>query len=83
MGTLLNVMFAGEHPVLTFFLAMFVYSLTIRVLRAAVVAIRGWPPAHIDADGCRPASHLTPNRLPTLTPPIAVEVIVTAKENGH
>jgi hypothetical protein len=42
MGTLLNVMFAGEHPVLTFFLAMFVYSLTIRVLRAAVVAIRGF-----------------------------------------
>jgi|tagenome__1003787_1003787.scaffolds.fasta_scaffold19337935_2 hypothetical protein len=31
-------------------------------------------------DGCKSANHLTPNRLPTLTPPTTLEVIAPAKE---
>jgi hypothetical protein len=32
------------------------------------------------ATGCKSANHLTTNRLPTLTPPMALEVLVSAKE---
>lgn len=51
--------FAGEHPVLTFFLACLaawvigcVGSLLLnRPLRTLKVLVRGWPPSHLDADG--------------------------------
>ena len=32
---------------------------------------------------CKSASHLTPNRLPTLTPLMALEVIAAAKEKSQ
>jgi hypothetical protein len=35
-------------------------------------------PWHLEIE-CKSASHLTPNRLPTLTPAMALEVIATAK----
>ena len=34
-------------------------------------------------DACRQASHLPPDRLPTLTPSMAAKVFVTTKENSH
>lgn len=34
-------------------LATLISNLFVRVLRAIVVLIRGWPPAHLDADGDR------------------------------
>lgn len=57
--------FAGEHWLLTWcalwlvwgvlWLAVVIVTLPLRIivrtLRAVVVAIRGWPPAHLDADG--------------------------------
>lgn len=47
--------FAGDHPVLTFCLAYIVGEVIVRsivrVTRSINVAIRGWPPAHLDADG--------------------------------
>ena len=54
--------FAGEHPWLTFFLACigasvviapfrFLWSAWNRYLRSKNIAARGWPPAHLDADG--------------------------------
>ena len=53
---------ANEHWWLAFWLAfwmlVFTYSILMgllfslrRIMRAAVVLIRGWPPAHLDADG--------------------------------
>ncbi len=45
----------------------------VRGDREVVTAVGGAHP-------CKSANHLTPNRLPTLTPPIALEVIATAKE---
>ena len=52
--------FAGEHPILTFLLAwmglFFVCNLIVRAFRIVMVTLRGWPPAHLDADGdWRPA----------------------------
>jgi hypothetical protein len=47
-------------------------------LRATPAAI----PAKVSTR-CRKASHLTPDRLPTLTPSMAAEVFVTTKENSH
>lgn len=51
--------FAGIHPWLTFFLAwLFIsgcieYPLKIinRLIRHRNIVARGWPPAHLDADG--------------------------------
>jgi hypothetical protein len=53
--------FADAHPFLTwcalwllwgvYLLAMRALGLVIRTLRAIKVLARGWPPAHLDADG--------------------------------
>ncbi len=47
--------FAGDHPILAFFLICSVYYLlrfiVIRGYRTINVVCRGWPPAHLDADG--------------------------------
>lgn len=50
--------FAGEHPWLAFFLALIVaeaatYPLKLinRWIRHRNIAIAGWPPFHLDADG--------------------------------
>jgi len=50
--------FMGEHPILTVFLALIVaYTLTYpfklinRWIRHRNIAIAGWPPDHLDADG--------------------------------
>lgn len=51
--------FAGEHPILTFFLAWIVAWVVChfgnlifnRTYRAIKVLVRGWPPSHLDADG--------------------------------
>lgn len=56
------VKYSVESPWLTFFLALFALflaesilkvarSLFIRLCRVVAVACRGWPPAHLDADG--------------------------------
>jgi hypothetical protein len=52
----------GMHPVLTFLLAWLLcypakyamglsFRLVNRLFRSINIAIRGWPPAHCDADG--------------------------------
>lgn len=50
--------FAGEHPVLTFILAIIAssvicYPLKIvnRMIRHMNIRKAGWPPTHLDADG--------------------------------
>ena len=50
--------FAGEHPFLTFLLALliveaFVYPFKIlnRYFRSRNIKNAGWPPSHLDADG--------------------------------
>lgn len=43
--------FASEHPFLTGFVIYVVAQVTHRVLRTLLVAGRGWPPPHLDADG--------------------------------
>lgn len=47
--------FAGEHPLLTGFfgyLALEAFCKAAnRLVRAVVIAARGWPPSHLDADG--------------------------------
>lgn len=50
--------FASNSPFLTFFLACIVggviraaFRLITRLYRMIMVASRGWPPAHLDADG--------------------------------
>jgi hypothetical protein len=50
--------FMGEHPILTFFLATIVahmfthpFKLINRWIRHRNIAIAGWPPDHLDADG--------------------------------
>lgn len=51
--------FMGAHPVLTFFLAYMLLSACIeyplkvvnRWVRHRNIVARGWPPAHLDADG--------------------------------
>lgn len=63
--------FASEHYFLTwcalwlawapFLLVVIVLNFTLRIVigtyRALVITLRGWPPAHVDADGDRkPAS---------------------------
>lgn len=52
------LMLAEEQPLLTFLvgwlaflLAAMVKTLIIRTYRVLIIAIRGWPPAHLDADG--------------------------------
>jgi hypothetical protein len=56
------LMFASEHWFLTWcalwlFWAAYwlagalLFRLPVRILRAIVVLLRGWPPAHLDADG--------------------------------
>lgn len=47
--------FVGENPIFTFFAlwlvlgaARFIFNRTMRTLN---VGLRGWPPAHLDADG--------------------------------
>lgn len=52
----------GEHPILTFFLALIAAGVITaplkygfmaynRTLRAKNIKEKGWPPAHLDADG--------------------------------
>lgn len=43
--------FMGVHPALSFLLAYLVFRIVNRGFRAVNIAIRGWPPAHLDADG--------------------------------
>lgn len=54
--------FANNSPWLTFFLALIaggvlrapfhmVTRMTTRITRSRNIAARGWPPAHLDADG--------------------------------
>ncbi|MBR0868899.1 hypothetical protein JQ633_00905 [Bradyrhizobium tropiciagri] len=50
--------FMGQHPVLTFFLAMiaasvacYPFRLANRWIRHRNIVAQGWPPAHLDADG--------------------------------
>lgn len=54
--------FVGLHPALTFFISCILACVVIvmglmiirllgRVLRTINIAIRGWPPEHLDADG--------------------------------
>lgn len=54
--------FMGVHPVLAFLLVVllcsvvnrmvgFSFRLVNRVFRSINIALRGWPPAHCDADG--------------------------------
>lgn len=39
------------HAILILLLARLVAILTSRVFRMVMVACRGWPPSHLDADG--------------------------------
>lgn len=47
--------FMSDSPFLTFFLGYALLECTVklggRMLRSINIAIRGWPPAHLDADG--------------------------------
>lgn len=43
--------FWHEHYFLAFWAIYFVPSIALRTLRAINIVIRGWPPAHLDADG--------------------------------
>jgi hypothetical protein len=47
--------FASSSPFLTFFLAVGIVELikyfARAILRGVLVSVRGWPPAHLDADG--------------------------------
>ncbi|MBG0871866.1 MULTISPECIES: hypothetical protein [Burkholderia] len=43
--------FMDAHPLLTVILAFVAASIVSRLYRVAMVAARGWPPAHLDADG--------------------------------
>jgi hypothetical protein len=43
--------FAADHPILTFLLIYIAAQITHRILRTVLVVARGWPPAHLDADG--------------------------------
>lgn len=54
--------FAGENPLLTFFLAVVLillietlvsslHNIVSRLFRMTMVTIHGWPPSHLDADG--------------------------------
>lgn len=53
MKTLIE--FASDSPWLTFFLAWLLVDLLMKVIgrgyRTIMVSVRGWPPAHLDADG--------------------------------
>lgn len=50
--------FMGDHPILTFFLAMiaanvliYPFKLINRWIRHRNIVAAGWPPAHLDGDG--------------------------------
>lgn len=47
--------FMSDSPILSFFLAFFICQMLLnfgsRVMRTLNVVVRGWPPAHLDADG--------------------------------
>lgn len=50
--------FMGEHPWLTFFLALLAVQLVLapfrlvnRFIRHRNIVAHGWPPEHLDADG--------------------------------
>lgn len=50
--------FMGDHPILTFFLALiameaicYPFKILNRFFRHRNIVARGWPPAHLDADG--------------------------------
>lgn len=43
--------FMGGHPVLTVILAVLGLRLLLQPFRCAAILFRGWPPAHVDADG--------------------------------
>lgn len=47
--------FMGEHPILSFFIAYLSVEGAVRIgsrgFRSINILARGWPPAHLDADG--------------------------------
>lgn len=47
--------FANAHPVaatvMVWAALCYGYMLAVRVLRAVMVLLRGWPPSHLDSDG--------------------------------
>lgn len=47
--------FMSDSPFLSFFLAYIIAEMLLklgsRAMRSLNVAVRGWPPAHLDADG--------------------------------
>lgn len=47
--------FCAEHYILAFFMLCAAYYITraivVRGTRSFMVAMRGWPPSHLDADG--------------------------------
>ena len=43
--------FASANPWLTALLAYLPVWLILRLVRAAVIMAKGWPPPHLDADG--------------------------------
>lgn len=47
--------FMSDSPIVTVFLGYLLAELLLKVIsrsiRGIVVSIRGWPPAHLDADG--------------------------------
>ena len=47
--------FMGESPFLSFFMAYVIFGtirdLFRRLTSTVKIALRGWPPAHLDADG--------------------------------
>lgn len=43
--------FMSAHPFLGLILIWSVYCLIRYAMRAVVIALRGWPPMHCDADG--------------------------------
>lgn len=50
-----ELQWAGDHPLLTAFCLWLVVEIVLkawgRLLRAVMVSFKGWPPAHLDADG--------------------------------
>lgn len=56
--------FALNHPVVSLFMCWSIVgairAIVVRMLRLVMVACRGWPPAHLDADGdWKPATEET------------------------
>ncbi|MBR8073319.1 hypothetical protein KDX14_27720 [Burkholderia cenocepacia] len=43
--------FMDAHPILSVLLAFTATQIVSRLYRVVMVSTRGWPPAHLDADG--------------------------------